>query len=107
MNDCQNINQLSDHILDIIAWVFRNHIVGWDLCHAVEIRLDNPLHNLLQGEEGIHFHAGSASRNYIKNYHDAEWAVIHKQDPTWLALPLADMERRGAEIVARDKEVSE
>ena len=87
MEDCQNIDKLDKKTLELIAWAFKNHVVGWDLCHAIEIRLDNPFKNLTEGGDGLVVHGGGDSRRYIKHYGDDEWAVIHWQDPTWKRLP--------------------
>lgn len=94
MGDCQNIDKLAQEVLDLVAWAFENFSVGWDICHAVEIRLDNPLKNLLEGGSGLVCHGGGDGRGYINHYGDESWAIIHWQDPTWKALLCKEMIQR-------------
>jgi len=94
MKDCQNIDKLDQKVLDLVAWGFENFIVGWDTCHAVEIRLDKPFQNITEGGDGFVCHGGSDGRGYIKHYEDDLWAIIHWQDPTWKKLPHKQMIQR-------------
>ena len=86
MKDCQNIDKLDQKVLDLVAWVFENFVVGWDICHAVEIRLDEPFRNITEGGSGLVCHGGNDGKGYIKHYGDDLWAIVHWQDPTWKKL---------------------
>ena len=83
MIDSQNIDKLSSEAINLIAWAFDNLLVGWDICHAIEVRVDEPVSNLLTGGAGLITHAGGDSRTYIKHYGDDEWAIVHHRDETW------------------------
>jgi hypothetical protein len=95
----QNIDKLDQDTLDIIAWALKNHVVGWDMCHAVEVRLDDPMTHMLKGGDGVVMHGGGDSRRYLKHLGDNDWAVVHHADEDWNLLPLDEMERRASEIL--------
>ena len=101
MEDCQNIEKLNQDALDLIAWAFENHFVGWTNCCAIEVRLDDPVQNILDGGDGFVAHGGSDSRCYIKHYDDPEWAIVHHNDPSWKKLPLEEMSKRAADNMQR------
>ena len=52
--DSHNLNKLNQDVLEIVSWAFKNVTVGWDRCHAVEVRLDDPMTNLLKGGKWMH-----------------------------------------------------
>ncbi len=45
-----------------------------------ELKLDNPLHYVLEGDGGFHTHGLSDSLCYIHHYEDEDWAVIFPDD---------------------------
>lgn len=52
---------------------------GFPAC-AFEVKIENPLHYVLEGDEGFHTHGLSDSLCYIHHYEDEDWAVIFYDD---------------------------
>jgi len=99
MIDCQNLQKLSQEALDLIAYSFKNFMVGWTLCYMVEIRLDDPVHHILSGGPGLKTHGGNGSRHYANHYGDDDWAIIHVDDASWQALPHDEMAERATKVL--------
>lgn len=102
--DCQNLDKLPKLALALIAWAFKNLPVGWDICHAIEVRLDDPVSNILNGGNGnLVTHGGGDGRCYIKHYGDDEWAVIHHTDPSWNKLDRLTLCSKGEQYIAKNQ----
>jgi len=86
MVKAQNLDKLNELDKSLIAWMFANHVVGWTYCYMLEVKLDTPGKNILEGGGGLVTHGGNGSRSYAKHYGDDEWAVIHADDEDWMAL---------------------
>ena len=105
--DCQNLDKLPELALALTAWAFNNLPVGWDICHAIEVRLDDPVNNILNGGKGnLVMHGGGDGRCYIKHYDDDEWAIIHHTDPSWNELDIDGLCAKGAQYVAKERPVN-
>ena len=62
----QNLNKLNKLDKALIAWMFANHVVGWTYCYMIEVKLDAPGRNILEGGDGLVTHGGNGSRSYGK-----------------------------------------
>ena len=101
LTHAQNFDQLNDDAKALIVYLMSRPNFVWPDSYMIEVRLDNPVHNILfNDDEGkLHRHAGGGSRHYAKHYGDDDWAVIHIEDPEWNELDHAALMERGAEIV--------
>ena len=75
----QNLDKLNVQARNLIAFLFTMP-TGWTLTYMVEVKLDDPVHHLLEGGYGLERHGGNGSRCYAKHIDDDEWAVIHVDD---------------------------
>lgn len=76
----QNLDKLSPEALDLIAVVMLQENFVWPHSYMIEVRLDDPVHHLLHGGEGLGVHAGGGSRHYAKYLGHPDWAVVHLED---------------------------
>lgn len=98
MDVSQNIDRLSQAALDLVALFFERVMVGGLLpCHTVEVRLDDPVSNLLDGNGGLHTHGGSGSACYLKRVGDPGWAIVTRFGAGWDAETQTAMAHRAAE----------
>ncbi len=106
MDDCQHLDKLTETARGLIAYMLENFQVGWDVCHAVEVRLNDPVENICNGGKGnLVTHGGSDARCYIKHYGDNAWAVIHHADPQWQALDRQSLCVIGRAFIDKNKEI--
>jgi hypothetical protein len=70
----------------MIALMF-TMVTGWTNTYMVEVRLDNPIKNMLEGGEGLDTHGGNGSKCYAKHIDDPDWAVVHFKDDDWILNP--------------------
>ena len=96
----QNLNKLNKLDKALIAWMFANHVVGWTYCYMIEVKLDAPGRNILEGGDGLVTHGGNGSRDYAKHYQDSDWAVVHNEDEDWLALDIDSLLAEANEYLA-------
>jgi len=94
------IDRLPIEALDICAWIFDQGIPANPIVpmptNTIEVRLDDPVHNLLYGDGTVCMHAGSDGDSYMKHLDDEDWAVVYQHDCP------GDAER-GAEVIERRK----
>ena len=74
----QNINKLPQDAKDIIQAIFDDAmpVSGGFPADAIEVRLDNPVYNLLYGEGTVHFHALGNTEHYLHYRNNKEWAIV-------------------------------
>lgn len=76
----QNIDELSQDARDIIQAVFDYNLPA--ACgffpDAIEVKLDNPVENLLEGDETVHFHALGNTEHYLHYRNNSDWAIIFR-----------------------------
>ena len=82
----QNLDKLSQEEKDMIALMFTME-TGWTNTYMVEVKLDNPIHNMLEGGDGLETHGGNGSKCYAKHWDDLEWAIVHCEDEDWIESP--------------------
>jgi len=82
----QNLDKLSQDAKDLIALLFTMQ-TGWTNTYMVEVKLDDPINNLLNGGDGLETHGGNRSKCYAKHWDNSEWAIVHYEDEDWLANP--------------------
>lgn len=67
--------------LDILAWAFETLTVsGLMPMNAAEVRLDDPVENILGGGSGYMSHGGGVSERYYTHFDDVDWAVVIETD---------------------------
>jgi len=84
--NAHNLDKLTQEEKDLVALLFTME-TGWTKTYMVEVKLDNPINNMLHGGEGLHTHGGNGSKCYAKYMNDSDWAVIHSEDEDWIANP--------------------
>jgi len=84
--NAHNLDKLNQEEKDMIALMFTIE-TGWTNTYMVEVRLDNPIKNMLEGEDGLNTHGGNGSKCYAKYFDDPNWAVVHCEDEDWLLNP--------------------
>lgn len=79
-----NIDRLTPEQQDLAALLF-TLTTGWTLTYMIEVKLNDPISNMLNGgNDGLCMHGGNGSRCYTKHMDDPDWIVIHKDDvPEW------------------------
>jgi hypothetical protein len=78
----QNVDKLPKDAKDIIQAVFDHSM---PVSHgfppdAIEVKLDDPVFNLLHGEGTVHFHALGNTEHYLHHRGNNEWAIIDCHD---------------------------
>ena len=78
----QNIDKLPQDAKDIIQAIFDDAMpVSWGFPpNAIEVKLDNPVFNLLYGDGTVHFHALGNTEHYLHHRRNDEWAIIDSHD---------------------------
>jgi len=75
---------LSQEARDILKAAFEkgllNNSLGGFQCNAVEVRLDDPIKNILDGGDGFMAHGLAQSERYFKHIADENWAVVFDSD---------------------------
>jgi len=82
----QNLDKLSQDAKNLIALMF-TMITGWTNAYMVEVCLNDPIKNLLEGGDGLETHGGNGSKCYAKHWNDENWAIVHYEDEDWLENP--------------------
>jgi hypothetical protein len=77
----QNLDKLNEDTKALIAYIFNKIYVGWTLCYMVEVKLDDPVNNLLNDRNIVH--GGNGSPHYAQHIGDNDWAVIHCDNVEW------------------------
>ncbi|KKN29587.1 hypothetical protein LCGC14_0842550 [marine sediment metagenome] len=74
----QNTDKLPDDAKDIIQAIFDYHVpAAFGISpDAIEVKLDNPVFNLLEGNGTVHYHALGNTENYLHHCKNNEWAII-------------------------------
>ena len=68
--------KLPEEAVHLLAFLF-----SLGCSNAAEIRLDNPIDNVIYGGKGkFHSHSGSDSLRYFSHRDDPEWAVVFEHD---------------------------
>jgi hypothetical protein len=73
---------LPQEIRDLFKYIFESNainVMGVPTC-VIEVKLDNPLHYVLNGDGGFHQHGLSDSLRYLHHYEDEDWAVVFYDD---------------------------
>ncbi len=74
----QNIEKLPQDAKDVIQAIFDYHVPA--ACgispDAIEVKLDNPVHNLLEGDGTVHYHALGNTEHYLHHRNNDEWAIV-------------------------------
>lgn len=72
---------ISQDVIDVLVYTFfdLNYSVNIPVC-GVEIKLDNPAHNILFGGDGFILHKGSDSLHYFHHLDDKDWAILFPND---------------------------
>lgn len=90
----QNLHRLSQDEKNMIALMFNAITTGWSKTYMVEVHLDNPMENILEGGDGLVRHGGNGSRCYAKHIGDPDWCMIHIDDvPDWDIANMAEAAR--------------
>jgi len=76
----QNLDRLTSDQRNLLAYLMTLPLYFWPCTYMIEVRLDDPTKNLLEGEDGLHRHAGNGSRDYARHYGDPDWAIVHIHD---------------------------
>ena len=76
----QNLDKLTQEEQELLAALMIAPNCIWPDSYMIEVRLDNPIDNLLNGGDGLHVHAGGGSRCYAHNYGNQDWAIVHIED---------------------------
>jgi hypothetical protein len=74
--------QLPQEIRDLFKYIFKSEaitVMGVPTL-AIEVKLDNPLHYVLNGADGFHCHGISDSLRYMNHYENDDWAVVFHDD---------------------------
>ncbi len=74
----QNLDKLSQDAKDIIQAVFTYALpvsCGFSP-DAIEVKLDNPVYNLLEGDGTVHYHALGNTEHYLHHRNNPDWAII-------------------------------
>ncbi len=74
----QNIEKLPQDAKNIIQAIFDYHL---PVSHGfppdtIEVKLDKPAYNLLEGNGTVHFHALGNTEHYLHHRNNPEWAII-------------------------------
>lgn len=74
----QNVEKLPEDAKNIIQAIFDYHVpVAFGFApDAIEVKLDNPVFNLLEGDGTIHYHALGNTEHYLHYRNNNDWAII-------------------------------
>jgi hypothetical protein len=74
----QNLDKLSQDAKDIIQVIIDDKIPAAVFLppNCIEVKLDNPVHYLLDGDGGVHFHALGNTEHYLHHRDNPEWAIV-------------------------------
>ena len=97
--NAQNLDQLTHDERCVLAFAMDMPHMWWPSSYMIEVRLDHPFINMIDGGDGYRRHAGGGSRHYAKHYDAADWAVIHQDDEDWQAQDLPAMRERGEKLI--------
>lgn len=75
----QNLDKLPQDAKDIIQAIFDDLVLATSGLppDCIEVKLDNPVHNLLYGDGTVHFHALGNTEHYLHYRGNDEWAIIY------------------------------
>jgi len=95
MSLTQNLDKLPPDALDLVALCFE-HVIVWGImpCNMIEVKLDDPIHHILEGGDGFRSHGGNGSGCYLHHAGDPEWAVVASFEEYWADMPQAEMSER-------------
>jgi hypothetical protein len=76
----QNFDKLPKDAQDIIQAIFTDNIpVSCGIpSDCVEVKLDNPVYNIMEGDGTIHFHALGNTEYYLHSRGDNDWAIVFR-----------------------------
>ena len=78
----QSVDKLPQDAKDIIQAIFDDAMpvsCGFPP-DTIEVKLDNPVFNLLRGHGTVHFHALGNTEHYLHHRGNDEWAIIDCHD---------------------------
>ena len=76
----QNTDKLPQEAKDIIQAIFDDNL---PVCcglpaNTIEVKLDNPVFNLFDGDGTVHFHALGNTEHYLHHRDHREWAIVDR-----------------------------
>lgn len=78
-NATQNVDKLPLEVVGMIHLLFQGKIDGFDDAYMVEIKLDDPIKHIEEGDEFFIIHQSLDQYKIHAEYrYDYDWAVIHK-----------------------------
>ncbi len=80
----QNIAALPIEAIGFIATIFTGNVPGYEAAYMVELKIDDPLQHIQNGDNSFIIHTGAAGyKSNAKYLLDRDWAVIHRDDMIW------------------------
>ena len=75
----QNIDKLPLEAVGMISVLFSGELEGFNDAYMVEIKLDDPIKHIKDGDDGFIIHQSiDQYQSHAEHRCDYEWAVIHK-----------------------------
>lgn len=75
-----NINKLPLEAVGMIYYLLKGEIEGFENAYMVEIKLDDPMKHIKEGDEDFIIHQSlDQYKNHAEHLWDTNWSTIHKE----------------------------
>ena len=79
-NVTYNIDKLPLEVVGMLSLLFKGEIEGFENAYMVEIKLDDPMKHIKDGDDCFIIHQSlDQYMSHAEHVFDKEWAVVHKQ----------------------------